>query len=323
MTGTRRHSIAIIGIVALFYGESAQAQPYPERPVSIVVPCGAGGLFDTVARILASSLASQLKQEVVIVNRPGAGGLIGTDAVAKAAPDGYTLLFGSSTALTVAPVLYSKIAYDPQTSFKPIAPVSLTPGVLVVNPKQAHSCPEFVQQARDNRGKYHYSSTGQGSQSYLDGEVFKMRAQIDIGHVPFRDVGESLSSIIAGKIEMTFQSLSAGLPLVSTQALRPLAITSEARNPKLPNVPTMKECGYPGFLSNWAALLAPANTPETIVAKLNETVNAGLRSAEVTKRLTDLGVEPLGGPPSMLAERIAVETKEWAAIARTVSLKVD
>lgn len=325
MTTTQVLAAVTLGTLLILAGDqSVRAQSYPERPVTIVVPFAVGGNNDVLARLLARSLSSQLKQEVLVVNRPGASGILGTAAAADAPSDGYTLLLGTSSTLAIAPTLFTKISYDPTKSFAPIAPLSQSPGVLVVNTHvAAASCPDLVKQARDNPGKYQYASAGRGTQSHLDGHLFGMRANINIVHIPFRGASASVSNVVNGTVEMTFESLGLVLPRLRASELRALAITSQTRNANIPNVPTMDECGYPGFLSNWAALLAPAKTPEAIVRQLNEAVNTVLQYAEIQKGLSDLGMEPVAGTSGDLVKRIAADMQEWRLILQSSQIKME
>ena len=318
-------TIAIAIGCAMFSQDVARAQSYPERPVTIVVPSAPGGSIDVTARLLAQYLSSELKQAVIVENRPGGSGAIGATTVQNAKPDGYTLLLGTSNTLSKLPVIAKSISFDPSKSFSPVASVSGSAAVLVVNPSvAANSCQEFVKQARDNPGQFQYSSSGVGSPPYFNAELLKMRANINIRHVPFRSTSDSINHVVDGTVEMTFQTMGLMLPHIRTGRLRALGVASPSQDSRLPNVPTMIECGYPGFIaSDWTALLAPAGTPEPIVLKLNEAANASLKVPQFMAALAELNVEALGGAPQELASRIAADTATWASVARATQMKVE
>ena len=315
---------AAIGL-ALFAHNAVRAQSYPTRPVNIVVPFPQGGLADVTARLMAPELSQKLKQAVVVENRPGAGGALGTAFVANANADGYTLLLGTSSTLSLLPLLTTKINIDPRTQLEPVTPIARTPFVFVVNPwVPAKTCPEFVDQAKGRPGKYHYSSTGNGTQPFMNAELFKLRAHVDIRHVPFRTISESIVHVVDGTVELTFQPTGFVPQLIDAGRLRPLGVTSEKRIPKLPGVPTMIECGFSGFvLHDWTALMVPAKTPDGIVNTLNEAVNEIIQSPKFTKVLAPLQVEPAGGSPKELAARIAADTERWSSLVRAARLKIE
>ncbi len=256
----------------------AQAQDYPSRPVKIIVPTPPGGPVDVMARITANYLQTALGQAFVIENRGGAGNTIGSKDAAEATPDGYTLLYSSASGLVIAPLLHPDAGYNPQTDYAPIALVAATSNVLVVNPAvPAKTVAELVAYAKANPGKVNFSSGGIGVLPHLIGEMFKAQAGVDIVHVPYKGGGPSINDLIAGNVQMTFESTTVLLPLIKAGKLRALAVTTKKRIPQLPDVPTMVESGYPNFVTTaWTGLLAPAHTPAPIVAKLNATINEGL-----------------------------------------------
>jgi tripartite-type tricarboxylate transporter receptor subunit TctC len=313
--------IAALGLCAV----AAWAEPYPTRPIKIIVPTPAGGPVDAVARVLAHALSPLLGQGVIVDNRPGAGNTIGSKEAALADPDGYTLLFSSASGLVIAPMLHTQAGYDPITSYEPIALVAESSNILVVNPSvPAKSVQDLVAYAKANPGKVNFSSGGVGVLPHLIGEMFKARAGIDIVHVPYRGGGPSIADVMGGQVDLTFEGTSVLLPLIKAGKLRALAVTSAKRIPQLPDVPTMIESGYPGFSStSWTGLLAPAKTPAEIIARLNAQVNAALTSPEISRALAAISSEPLGGQPQALTEVIKADVAKWAPIVKSLNLQTD
>jgi tripartite-type tricarboxylate transporter receptor subunit TctC len=296
---------------------------YPSRPVRIIVPTPPGGPVDVVARLVAQSLSTSIGQSFVVDNRPGAGNTIGSREAARAAPDGYTLHYSSISGLVLAPMLHKDPGYDPIKSFAPIAAVATTSIILVVHPAfPAQSVAELVAYAKANPGKVNFSSGGIGVLPHLIGELFKARASINIVHVPYKGGGPSIQDVVAGNIQMTFEGTSVLLPLIESGKLRALAVTTAQRNPALPNVPTMVESGYPGFVTGgWTGLLAPAETPAAIVAKLNAAINAGLKSPELKNGLAKLRADALGGTPQDFAELIKTDIAKWEPVVTSLNLQ--
>ena len=303
----------------------AHADTYPNRPIKIIVPTPAGGPVDAVARVLAHALSPLVGQGVIVDNRAGAGNTIGSKEAALADPDGYTLLFSSSSGLVIAPMLHRQAGYDPISSYEPIALVAESSNILVVNPAvPAKSVQELVAYAKANRGKVNFSSGGVGVLPHLIGEMFKARAGIDIVHVPYRGGGPSIADVMGGQVELTFEGTSVLLPLIQAGKLRALAVTSAKRIPQLPDVPTMIESGYPGFSStSWTGLLAPSRTPPAIIATLNTQVNAALKSPEFTAALAAISTQPIGGPPQALTAVINADVAKCAPIVKALNLQTD
>src|SRR5271167_2876002 len=298
----------VLGAVLSVLG-SAQAQNYPSRPVKIIVPTPPGGPVDVVGRLTANYLQMSLGQAFVVENRAGAGNTIGSKDAAAATPDGYTLLFSAASGLIIAPLLHPDAGYDPLKSFDPIALVGESSNILVVNPSvPAKTVQELVAYAKANPGKVNFSSGGIGVLPHLIGEMFKARAGIDIVHVPYKGGGPSITDVVAGHVQMTFEGTSVLLPLIEAGRLRALAVTTPKRIAQLPDVPTMVESGFPNFVATaWTGLLAPAHTPEPIVAKLNAALNAGLKTQELISPLAKLSNEPLGGPPADFTATITAD----------------
>jgi tripartite-type tricarboxylate transporter receptor subunit TctC len=313
-------SVATFCVVASI--GAAGAQDYPERPVKIIVPTPPGGPVDVIARITANYLQNALGKGFVVENRAGAGNTIGSKDAAEAAPDGYTLLYSSASGLVIAPLLHPDAGYDPLTSYDPIALVGESSNILVVNPAvPANTVQELVAYAKANPGKVNFSSGGIGVLPHLIGEMFKARAGLDIVHVPYKGGGPSINDVVAGNIQMTFEGTSVLLPLIQAGRLRALAVTTPKRIAQLPDVPTMVESGYPGFVStSWTGLLAPARTPAPIIAKLNAAINDGLKTPELKTALERLSNEPLGGTPADFTAQIKADLAKWSPIIDTLGL---
>jgi tripartite-type tricarboxylate transporter receptor subunit TctC len=300
----------------------ARAQGYPDRPVKIIVPTPPGGPVDVIARITANYLQNSLGKSFVVENRAGAGNTIGSKDAAEATPDGYTLLYSSASGLVIAPLLHPDAGYDPIKSYDPIALVGESSNILVVNPAvPANTVQELVAYAKANPGKVNFSSGGIGVLPHLIGEMFKAQAGIDIVHVPYKGGGPSINDVVAGNVQMTFEGTSVLLPLIQAGRLRALAVTTPKRIAQLPDVPTMVESGFPNFVStSWTGLLAPAHTPEAIIAKLNATINEGLKTPELKTALERLSNEPLGGAPADFTKVIKADLDKWSPIVNGLGL---
>jgi tripartite-type tricarboxylate transporter receptor subunit TctC len=306
-------------------GATHAQDKYPSRPVKIIVPTPPGGPVDVVARLVAQTLSTSIGQSVFVDNRPGAGNTIGSREAARAEPDGYALHYSSVSGLVLAPMLHKDPGYDPIKSFAPIAAVATTSIILVVHHSfPAKSVTELVAYAKANPGKVNFSSGGIGVLPHLIGEMFKSRAGVNIVHVPYKGGGPSIQDVVAGNIQMTFEGTGVLLPLIQAGRLRALAVTSAQRNPALPDVPTMVESGYPGFVTGgWTGLLAPAGTPAPIVAKLNAAINAGLKSPALMNGLAKLRADPLGGTPQDFAKMIKDDIAKWEPVVTALHLKVN
>ena len=305
---------------------TATAQSYPNRPVKIIVPFAPGGPTEFIIRLVADRLTAMLGQAFVIENRPGgAGGTVGAKSVTTADPDGYTLLFSSPGPLVTAAAVYRNLDYDPVKSFSPIAMLIYAPQMLVVNPSvAARSLPELVTLAKNHPGKITFGSSGYGTQPHMLGEMLKLMADINIVHVPYRGAGQSVTDLVAGQVQMIFETTTILLPHVQSSRLRALAVAMDARSPLLPNVPTTAESGYPKLVASfWSGLLAPSGTPSGIVEKLNATINEILKSNEAQDGLARLNAQAKIGTPQDFAAFIAAETSRWTAIANETGIKVD
>ncbi|MET0923358.1 MAG: tripartite tricarboxylate transporter substrate binding protein [Xanthobacteraceae bacterium] len=318
-------AVAALACTALNAGRAA-AQAYPNRPVKIVIPFAPGGPTEFILRLIADRLTTALGQAFIIENRPGgAGGTVGAKSVAVAEPDGYTLLFSSPGPLVTAAAIYKNLDYDPIKSFAPIAMVIYAPQMLAVHPSMpVNSLPELIAYAKSNPGKVAFGSSGHGTQPHLLGEMLKVMAGVDIVHVPYRGAGRSVTDVVAGQVQMIFETTAILLPHIQSGKLRALAVAAEARSPLLPGVPTTAENGYPKLTASfWSGVLAPAGTPAAIVAKLNGAINEILKSKEAQDGLARLSAEARIGSPQDFAAFIASETPRWAAIANETGVKVD
>jgi tripartite-type tricarboxylate transporter receptor subunit TctC len=299
-----------------------RAQTYPDRPVKIIVPTPPGGPVDVIARILANYLQGKLGEPFVVENRAGAGNTIGSKDAAEATADGYTLLYSAASGLIIAPLLHPDAGYDPLKSFAPVALVGATSLILVVNPSlPVKTVPELVAYAKANPGKVNFSSGGIGVLPHLIGELFKARAGIDIVHVPYKGGGPSINDVVAGHVQITFEATSVLAPLIKVDRLRALAVTSAQRIPELPGVPTMIESGYPGFVTTaWTGLLAPAQTPQPIIDKLNAAINEGLKAPELQYALEKLSYVPMGGAPADFTATMTADLATWSPIIKSLGL---
>jgi tripartite-type tricarboxylate transporter receptor subunit TctC len=304
---------------------TAQAQTYPNRPVKIIVPTPPGGPVDVMARLVANQIAPVIGQSVFIDNRAGAANTLGSAEAARAAPDGYTLLYSSSSGLVIAPMLQKNAGYDPIRNYDPVALVAATSNVLVAHPSvPARSVQELVAYAKANPGKINFSSGGIGTLPHLIGEYFKARSGIDVVHVPYRGGAPSIQDVVAGNIQFTFEGISVLLPLIKEGLLRGLAVTGPERSPLLPDLPTMIEAGFAGFQATaWTGVLSPRGTPPEIIGKLNGAVNAALRTPEMKASLDRLAGDPLGGPPQELTKTIEADLAKWGPIVKALNLSTD
>jgi tripartite-type tricarboxylate transporter receptor subunit TctC len=324
----RRKFLHVAAGAALLACGGANAQDfYPSKPVRIVVSFSAGGPTDTVARIMGARMAELLGQQFLIENKAGAGGNIGADLVAKAPPDGYTLLMATVSTHAINPGLYKKMPYDPVRDFAPIGQVGVTPTLLGVNPAiPATDVKSLVALTKANPGKYTYGSSGLGSILHLCGEQFKASAGgLNIVHVPYRGSAPMMGDLIAGQISMAFDATPTALPQAQSGAIRAIGAGMVARMRALPSLPTLQEQGLKGFeCYTWNAILAPANTPPPIVAQLNGAINKALADPTVFARLQEAGIDPTpGSTPEQLAEFIKAELAKWAPIIKASGAEVN
>jgi len=317
---TRALAIASVTVAGLAPASGAQAQsapPWPARPVTLVVTYPPGGGADTMARLIAPRLGEALGQPLVIENRPGAGGQIGAAAVAKALPDGYTLMFDASS-FAVNPALYPRLPYDSDKAFRAIGVTALFPNVLLVNAKfPARNVAELVAAARVRKDAVSFASSGNGSAQHLAGALFESAAQVDMVHVPYKGGGPALNDVIGGQVPVFFGNLASTLPHLQGGKLRALAVTSAKRSPILPEVPTLAEAGVAGAeIYEWNALFAPAGTPEAVLGKLSAALRQALEAPEVKARIAQLGGEIPKGGPEAAQSFIRQQTALWARVIK-------
>jgi tripartite-type tricarboxylate transporter receptor subunit TctC len=301
----------------------ADAQDYPSRPVKIIVPFPAGGTADVMPRVIGEWLSRKWGQPVVVENRTGAAGNIGAEAVAKAEPDGYTLLSAPPPPLVINQNLYPKLGFDPN-EFVPIVIMGRVPNALVVNPKlPLNSVAEVIAYAKANPGKLTSATQGNGTTSHLTSELFQMMADVKFQHVPYRGSAPALTDLVAGSVDLMFDNLGVSLPLVKGGQLKLLGVATPKRMASLPDVPTIAET-LPGFESAaWFAIVAPPKTPQAVVDKINADVNEALRQSDIVQRLTQLSAEPIGGTPQATAAYMREEIERWHKVIKAANVKLD
>jgi len=315
--------LLLAAAIGLGLPASSQAQTYPARPIKIIVPSPAGATTDTLVRMVAQKLQAKWGQPVIVDNRPGAGGNIGAEEAAKAAPDGYTLLFTYPAPLVVNKTLYKQLAYDPD-SFVPISLLATVPLVLAVPPKEeATSVRELIAFAKAHPNQLNFASQGYGTSGHLAGELFKSMAGIKIVHVPYKGSAPALTDILGGRIDMMFIELSTVLNQIKAGKLRALAVGSEKRNPFLPDVPAMAEV-LPGFqASTWFGMVAPPATPPQIAAKLSSAVAAAIHEPDMAQRLVDMSATAVGDTPAQMAGFLRDERQRWGGVIRAAGVTAE
>ena len=308
-----------------FLSPIAHAQPYPSKPIRFVVPYPAGGPLDTVARLLAQKVTQSTKQPMIVDNKPGAGGNIGADAVAKSAPDGYTILMGAVATHAINPTLYASIPYDPIRDFAPVTQVASTPNVLVVHPSiPASNVREFIAYAKANPGKLNFGSGSAGSAGHLAGELFKTMAGVDMTHVPYKGAAPAMQDLIGGQIQRMFDNLASSLAQVRAGNVKALAVTTAKRTALAPELPTIAESGLPGFdISTWFGIFVPAGTSREVVEKLHGEFARALAAPDVRERMLNLGAEPVGSKPAEFAAYIRGEADKYARVVKASGARVD
>src|SRR5688572_13926718 len=314
-----RPAVAAFAATVVLWGALAEAaQDYPVRPIRFLVTSPPGGANDTQARVLGAKLAEQLGQTVVIDNRGGGSGMIAAEIVAKSAPDGYTLLFGTNSTFSVNPSLFPKVPYDTLRDFAPVATTVMTPHVLLVHPSlPATSVKALIALAKAQPGRLNYASSGNGSAFHLGMELLKTTAGVDIVHVPFKGSALSANAMIAGEVQMMLVGMPTGMPLAKSGRARVLGVANPQRSALAPELPTIAEAGVPGFgYQSWFGVVAPAGTPRPVITKLHEGFARPLRQAETRDRLATLGYEVVLNSPQQMAQLIRAETKKWAKVIR-------
>src|SRR2546428_7941167 len=315
---------AVLAAILLLFAHGAFAQ-YPAKPIRLVVPFPAGESVDATARLVGQSWSAALGQQILVDNRGGAGGTIGSEAVAKSTPDGYTLLWGNSGPLAIGPGLYEKLGYDIGRDSEPLSRVATLPFVLFASPVlPANSVIELVAYAKAHPGEINFGSTGVGSGLHLIAELFKSVAGIQIVHVPYKGVAQALPEMMSGKVQIAFNTIPAFLPHVKSGRLKALVITSTLRSPLLPDVPTTPEVGLPGVLgASWHAVVAPAGTPREIVSRLNRTLVGTIAAPEMRNALVAQGARPVGSSPEDLRTFMREEALKWRRVIQSSGARAD
>jgi tripartite-type tricarboxylate transporter receptor subunit TctC len=323
----RSRILAFVAIVtvAFTFAFGATAADYPTRPITIVVAFPPGGPSDVLARIVGKKMEQIVGQPFIIENRPGAGGNIAAEMVARAAPDGYTLLNGNNSILATNAALYKKINFDAEKDFIPLSLIGTQGSILVVNPKvPVKSLAELIALAKANPGKLNFASSGYGAAAHLAGELFKTEAKIDIVHVAYKGAAPALQELIGGQTQMMFATAASVVAHIKGGLVRPLAVTTLTRIPALPDIPTMDELGLKGFdATTWHGLVAPAGTPKEIVDTLSRAINTALKDPAVRKSLGDLGVDIVGNSPAEFAAYIKAEIPKWTAVVKSSGAHLD
>ncbi|WP_414653652.1 Bug family tripartite tricarboxylate transporter substrate binding protein [Geminicoccus sp.] len=324
----RRRAVLGLGTLMVSGGwvpAPAEAQaPYPSRPVTLVVPFSAGGSTDLVARLIAQEMTGHLGQQIMVENRGGAGGTIGSAAVARAVPDGYTILMATVATHALNPLLYKTIPYDPVRDFTPISLLARFPSVLVVHPAvAANNVQELIDLLKANPGEYSYASAGNGTPSHLSGEMFKSMAGVDMFHVPYKGAGPALVDVMGGHVPIMFDNLPPSLEHIRAGTLRGLGVTSKERAPTILELPAVDET-LPGYeIYSWNALFAPAGTPQSIIRRLHGAALAAVKDPEAATRLKELSVTAVGSTPEELATYLKTELTKWAPIIQTSGVQLD
>jgi len=306
-------------------GPAAAQTAFPTKPIRLVCPFPPGGTTDLVARLVAQKFTEAWGQQVVVDNRPGAGGVIGTEMVAQAAPDGYTVLLGSITTHAVNPALYKSLKFDPIKDFAPVSLVVSSPQLLAVHPSvAAKSVKEFVALAKAKPGQLNYGSAGTGTSPHLTFELFRSMAAIDVVHVPYKGTGPAITDLVGGQVQAMITGVVALMPHVKSNRLRALGVTSTKRVAALPDVPTVAESAVPGFdVSSWFGVFLPARTPRPIVMKMNQEIVKILTNPEVRQRLIDQGADPASGTPEEFAAYVKSEMTRWGQVVRSTGARAD
>ncbi|MEJ6782536.1 tripartite tricarboxylate transporter substrate binding protein [Aminobacter sp. Piv2-1] len=324
---TRRTALAL-GLSAAWLvvaGAPATAQQFPDRPVTLVVPFAAGGSTDVVARIIAQKMSDDLGQQVVVENVAGAGGNIGADRVARAEPDGYTILMGTVATHALNPLILKTKPYDPEKDFTPISLLVVVPNVLVVNPElPAKTVQELIALLKADPEKYSYASSGNGTPLHLSGELFKAMAGVSIQHIPYKGAGPALNDVVGNQVPIMFDNLPSSSPHIKSGTLRALGVTTAERAPSFPDVPTIAEAGVPGYETyTWNALFAPAGTPKEVVDRLNASANKAMKDPAVIEKMNGFSARIVGSTPEELGAHVKAELAKWEPVVKGANISMD
>ncbi|MBB3524568.1 MULTISPECIES: Bug family tripartite tricarboxylate transporter substrate binding protein [Rhizobium] len=324
---TRRASLALgFGMLAAFAsGASAAAADFPDRAITMVVPFAAGGSTDVVARIVAQKMSEDLGQQVIVQNVAGAGGNLGAGNVARAEPDGYTILMGTVATHALNPLILKSTPYDPEKDFAPVSLLVVVPNVLVVNPElPAKTVPELIALLKAEPDKYSYASSGNGTPLHLSGELFKSMAGVSMQHIPYKGAGPALNDVIGNQVPIMFDNLPSSSSHIKAGTLRALAVTTAARAPSFPDVPTVAESGIPGYETyTWNALFAPAKTPNEVVMRLNASANKALKDPAVAERMKEFSATIVGSTPDELAAHVKAELAKWGPVVKGANIQME
>lgn len=314
-----------LGLLALAAGGMPALAAYPERPVTLVVPFPAGGSTDLVARVVAERMSQELGQQILVENKGGAGGNLGSAQVAKADPDGYTILMGTIATHALNPAIYKKMPYDAVADFAPISLLVKVANVLVVNPEfPAKSVQELIALLKEKPGEYSYASSGNGTPLHLSGELFKTMAGVDMVHIPYKGAGPALTDVLGGHVPIMFDNLPSSTGYIKDGRLRALAVTTAQRVPSVPDLPTIAESGLAGYETyTWNALFAPAGTPPEVIQRLNQAAVTAVKDPAVTAKLAEFGAEIVASSPEELAAHVKAELAKWAPIVEASGAQID
>jgi len=316
-------SILSLALLSTFCNPSFAQSNYPNKPINFIVPYGAGGGADSRSRQIAQKMSVILKQPIIVDNKPGAGGNIGTEFISRAAPDGYTIGMGNFAPMAVNKTLFGNLRYDPETDLTPIILIEKGPLVLVVNPNSPYkTVQDIVSAAKAKPGVLTFSSGGIGGSHQLSAEIFEQNAGIEMIHVPYKSGSGGLTDLMAGNVTMMFDQMYSAMPSIKADKLRPIAITSKKRSPLLPNIPSFAEVGYPKVeVLNWQGLIAPKGTPKAVIDKLNAAANEALKDPQLRELMLSQGNEIGGGSPAEFAALIKAESAKWGAVVKTANIK--
>jgi len=319
-----RHAEKILSVIVALVVLPAAAQQYPSKPIRLIVPFVAGGSADVLGRVLAQRWTQQYGQQVVVENRPGSGGHVGAEAAARAAPDGYTIVFGT-IGIHAAYGIYSKLGYDPARDLQAVAMYADVPCVIIVHPSvPAKNVVEFIALAKKNPGYLNFGSAGSGSSTHMVGEWFKLVTGVSLTHVPYKGSAQAMQDLLGGQIESMFENLPTAIAQIKAGKVRALGMTSKMRSPSMPEVVTVAEAGVPGFEATaWFTIAAPAKVPADIVRKLNADMNAFLKAPEMQPRWVEMGVVPLGGSPADAEKFFVSEREKWNKVIKAAGIRGD
>ena len=310
-------------LVLFFFAGTALAQPFPSKPVRWIVPFPPGGATDIIARIVGAKMGEAWKEPVVVENRAGAAGAIGSEAVARAAPDGHTILMGTTSTHAVGPAINTHLPYNHLTDFAPVTLVATFPNVLVAHPSTADSLPDLIARLKANPGKYNFGSSGAGSSTHLAGELFKLMTQTDINHIPYKGTGPLLNDLMAGHVAFAFDQVTAVMSAVNAGKMKALGVASLERSPALPGVPAIAEV-LPGFEATaWVGIFAPARTPPETIARIQGETARIVALPDIAKRLNELGATPVANPPAQFAEFVKKDTEKWKNLVASAKIRVE